>query len=673
MRSTCRLLALSCLAPALVAATAMAAPQASPGVQIENLALAIAPWAGGPSESPPVSSELGFIVARTAQGHLVAYRESTGSTVDLGPAEANYVLSNGRVVYTVSESAVSMDLNGDGDALESVMHVHDFVTGVTTNLGVAAEQYDVRGDRGAMVVQEAVNGFTDFNENGWLLDRVLFTIDLVAGVAQPQLLRASHVAVGETAILFTMHEDLVVDLNGDGDFFDWVLHRLGPEGVTNYGISVSSDATLAWGGDLFSTAVSEAGQGVDYTGEGTLFGYVHAFVRPDGTLDILDFIGPEMQGSDSLVVMARTEFGAGVGGVDFDGDGDTDDVVFFAYEPDDGSVTNLAVGGGDMVVSDGRGLFEDGWASDEPLWRYDDVSGSLVDLGKSTSYQTLVGPWASYTLFEGDAPAADLTGDGDTNDHVLVTYDFSTGVQDVALDTGWSDYTPASGDSMVAAVVYEGQIGSDLNGDGDLADWVVHVVDIPSGQVWNTGLATILPSSLPPRGVTLVGDSLVVSVWEKSQGFTDLDGDGGVNDLVLHRVRVPVQFGLRPRSDTVSLLDGGAQRLSLDAGPEHAGQIYVVLGSLSGTTPGLALGAVTLPLAVDAYTQYTLASPGIGPLVGTFGLLDAQGRSEAPSLAFPAGTDPALAGVVAHHAFVALDALSSVTFASNAVRLELLP
>jgi hypothetical protein len=118
---------------------------------------------------------------------------------------------------------------------------------------------------------------------------------------------------------------------------------------------------------------------------------------------------------------------------------------------------------------------------------------------------------------------------------------------------------------------------------------------------------------------------------------------------------------------------GGTQAWSLDAGVAQAGRYYAVLGSASGTEPGIDLDGELLPLAVDAYTDFTLTNANQGPLQQSFGLLDGAGTASA-AFVLPAGGDPGLVGLELHHAFPVLDLVGgSVTFASNAVPLRFVP
>lgn len=124
----------------------------------------------------------------------------------------------------------------------------------------------------------------------------------------------------------------------------------------------------------------------------------------------------------------------------------------------------------------------------------------------------------------------------------------------------------------------------------------------------------------------------------------------------------------------LSLAAGGTQQHFLDASPAQAGKPYLLLGSASGTAPGIIVDGLLLPLNPDAYFLFTLQAPGSPPLSGSLGTLDAAGRATA-AVVVPAGTSAALAGIDLVHAFVVLDVQGSgqVALASEAVGLELLP
>ena len=126
--------------------------------------------------------------------------------------------------------------------------------------------------------------------------------------------------------------------------------------------------------------------------------------------------------------------------------------------------------------------------------------------------------------------------------------------------------------------------------------------------------------------------------------------------------------------ERLSISSGGFQGLILDAGPAQAGGLYLVLGSASGTTPGLAVDGLNLPLNFDPYLNATLSNLNQGPYVRTLGFLDAKGRADA-QIRIPRGAvSPNAAGTILHHAFAVLDpATGALAFTSQAVPLELIP
>ncbi|QDU65786.1 FG-GAP repeat protein [Engelhardtia mirabilis] len=123
----------------------------------------------------------------------------------------------------------------------------------------------------------------------------------------------------------------------------------------------------------------------------------------------------------------------------------------------------------------------------------------------------------------------------------------------------------------------------------------------------------------------------------------------------------------------ISLQTGGAQVLSIEAGPDQADRVFLVLGSLEGTSPGIALDGYELPLVPDAYFLLTLDPNAPSPLVGSFGLLDASGSATTTFEVSP-GTDASLAGLTAYHALLVLDpATLALRLVSDAVSVTLVP
>ncbi len=135
------------------------------------------------------------------------------------------------------------------------------------------------------------------------------------------------------------------------------------------------------------------------------------------------------------------------------------------------------------------------------------------------------------------------------------------------------------------------------------------------------------------------------------------------------RVYTARTMPLAADSHTLSVSRGGAHNLALDAGVANAGRPYLVLGTTSGSVPGVRIGPHTLPLNPDGYFDWTLVSHNVPPLLGSLGVLDAAGRANA-RFVLPAGSPAFLAGFGLNHAYLVANG-STVAFASNAVPLGL--
>jgi hypothetical protein len=173
----------------------------------------------------------------------------------------------------------------------------------------------------------------------------------------------------------------------------------------------------------------------------------------------------------------------------------------------------------------------------------------------------------------------DSNGDGDTQDIVLQRLEMSsgnvtnTGVAVSTDDVRFIGVPPGfplviRGETFVAALVDEN--GVDLNSDADTRDRVLHLIDVSSGIVANTGLASgasqfqfndvdldfyfaaingrsggrftlfsgFAGPSVPTDDGPGAGDAFTFFVSERDQGNVDLNGDGDTNDLVVHATRL---------------------------------------------------------------------------------------------------------------------------------------
>lgn len=126
-------------------------------------------------------------------------------------------------------------------------------------------------------------------------------------------------------------------------------------------------------------------------------------------------------------------------------------------------------------------------------------------------------------------------------------------------------------------------------------------------------------------------------------------------------------------SFSVSAAAGGSQDFAVDFGPAASGDLMWILGSLSGSTPGLNIGGVSVPLNADSYTTSLLLAPAAPPISDGFQVLDTNGRAEA-TLSIPAAAAVPAIGATAVHSALRIDLGTGVLeAASNALPLEILP
>lgn len=97
--------------------------------------------------------------------------------------------------------------------------------------------------------------------------------------------------------------------------------------------------------------------------------------------------------------------------------------------------------------------------------------------------------------------------------------------------------------------------------------------------------------------------------------------------------------------------------------PVAAGTLYYVLGTTSGTNPGIPFLGDLVPLNFDDYFTQTLNSPNSPTTPGSLGFLDANGRG-AMSLNVPAGVLTPIE-LFMHHAVLILDLVPDIAYATG--------
>ncbi|QDU67837.1 PQQ-dependent sugar dehydrogenase [Engelhardtia mirabilis] len=226
--------------------------------------------------------------------------------------------------------------------------------------------------------------------------------------------------------------------------------------------------------------------------------------------------------------------------------------------------------------------------------------------------------------------------------------------------------------SISGGYVYRGCAIPDLQGTYFFADYC-------SNEIWSLEFDgttvtnfTDRTAELDPAGALAI--TSIVSFGEGPNGeLLIVDQGGEVFQVVPNGVPAVDCPPLVSTWGGISVGSGGSTDFLLDAGAGQAGAIYLVLGSASGTAPGITLDGNLLPLNPDAYSTLTLTAPNLPPFTNTFSLLDGSGTAVA-SLDIPGGAlGVAAVGLTFNHAYLTLGGGGTVAFTSNAVSLTLAP
>jgi len=79
----------------------------------------------------------------------------------------------------------------------------------------------------------------------------------------------------------------------------------------------------------------------------------------------------------------------------------------------------------------------------------------------------------------------------------------------------------------------------------------------------------------------------------------------------------------------ISTTTGGKVEYTLNAGKVNANRQYIILGSMSGTSPGKWMNNIFIPLNFDGFTQRTIALSGTTAFPNFNGFLNAEGHGKA--------------------------------------------
>jgi hypothetical protein len=239
-------------------------------------------------------------------------------------------------------------------------------------------------------------------------------------------------------------------------------------------------------------------------------------------------------------------------------------------------------------------------------------------------------------------------------------------------------YSPWLNPAAISARVVE-PLGGECFRDGSIRDirWLAAVpaalgaseVEIRFSSSGPAGPWTTLASGLPDNGrfewkVDAAGSDtcrieVIVSTATQTNSAISAENFRIIGD----------PRSLQADSSTLSGGAGGTVNFTLDAGVPFAGRPYLLIGGMSGTSPGTLLpgGLATVPINRDWFTDFTLQYANT-PLLGNFaGVLSGGGTATAQLVVPPL---PAAVGLVMHYAFVTS---LPYDFASNAVEITVGP
>lgn len=128
-------------------------------------------------------------------------------------------------------------------------------------------------------------------------------------------------------------------------------------------------------------------------------------------------------------------------------------------------------------------------------------------------------------------------------------------------------------------------------------------------------------------------------------------------------------MSLSSESHELSLSNGGDVVFNMNAGEQHRSRNYVIAGSF-GTTPGINLGGIHVPLNADSWFNISLTLYLSAGFQQMRGLLDDKGGAKA-TLRFPKTVSASGVGTTLFHASIIVDSAGKVYFATNAVPLTL--
>jgi hypothetical protein len=155
----------------------------------------------------------------------------------------------------------------------------------------------------------------------------------------------------------------------------------------------------------------------------------------------------------------------------------------------------------------------------------------------------------------------------------------------------------------------------------------------------NVALSASPSSPFPNFGGTFLGDYSGIASTGQDALPAWVDTTPGNQEIYATGVHAGVG-ALFPNAGTLSAAPGGSFNLCLAAGPSNAGRLYTLIGTASGTSPGILFNGIPIPINPDPITFVSISNPNNGLFVNFHHPLNAFGNGSAfldvaPGLATP--------------------------------------
>lgn len=475
----------------------------------------------------------------------------------------------------VSEAGQGSDLTGDGDLADAALSVVDARTGVVRDLGLAVESF--LGARNVLSVRSPFGGF---DTNGALAvydaerDR-LISLGLIGD---------GRIAASGLAIQLVSERFTAVDLNGDGDQSDTVVgvYDAAQDVLANTGLAVvpsSGTDPVAVQRNTLLVPVAEAAQSVDLNGDGDRSDEIlHEYELTTGTRRNTGFDGQSMVPGDLLGrgPEAAVYFIVRESGRDQNGDGDASDLLWFS-RTSDGTLALFPGPLGDFLEFDANHFgarFVVGFL--DPTTHVLDVERDVAQDLKLPTFidlPVLASPLLVAATAAEELMGEDVDGDGLQTSHILHVHDLQRGTTDTIgrgadIDFALAFFPRIGIDGGLVAFASRELPGGPGNGDGDTSDSVVVLYrsdPARGGRArWIETHASIR-ARRPGESVFFprVGDPWVVWPILESDESKDLHPDGALDDELLAVYHAPTGRLAFFAGAALNLLEHGRLALTL--------------------------------------------------------------------------------------------------------------